>query len=323
MTTVLVTGATGFVGSALCETLLQSGYTVRVALRSDRAVAPAVAEKAVVGLIDATTDWDAALQGVDSVLHLAARAHVLQDSPAQEALYFDTNERGTQCLAQAAKRLGVRRLVYLSSVKVNGEGAVDRAYSSQDIPSPQDAYGMSKWLGEQALVETARGTDMEAVIVRSPLVYGPGVRANFLRLLRWIDKGRPLPLGAVNNRRSLVYVRNLCDLLVRLLTHPAAAGRTWMVSDGEDLSTPQLLRCIAAAMNRRVRLLPVPVSLLRVCGRVLGRGAEVERLCGSLTVDSAQTRRELQWSPTVSVTEALALTVDWYLSEGRFRGGSQ
>jgi UDP-glucose 4-epimerase len=301
---------------------MQSGYAVRVAVRSDRAVA-SPAEMAVVGVIDANTDWDAALQGVDSILHLAARAHVLQNSQQYEHLYFETNERGTRCLAQAAKRLGVRRFVYLSSVKVNGEGAIDRAYSPEDVPSPQDAYGMSKWLGEQALVETARDAAMEAVIVRSPLVYGPGVRANFFRLLHWVDKGWPLPLGAVNNRRSLVYVRNLCELLARLVTHPAAAGRTWMVSDGEDLSTPELIRGIGAAMNRSVHLLQVPVPVLQLCGRLLRRGPEIERLCGSLTVDSAQTRRELEWSPSVSTTEALARTVDWYLREGRFQGARQ
>ena len=323
MTKVLVTGATGFVGRPLCETLVQSGYAVRAAVRTDRPVVPPAAEHVVVGSIDADTSWDAALEGVDSVLHLAATAHIVHDPSAHEQLYFDTNERGTRSLAQAAARRGVRRFVYLSSVKVNGEGVVGHAYSPRDPPNPQDAYGLSKWRGEQALTEIAESSDMEAVIVRSPLVYGPGVRANFLRLMQWVDRGRPLPLGAVDNRRSLVYVRNLCDLLTRSLTHPAASGRTWMVADGVDLSTPELIRSIGTAMHRSVHLLEVPLPLLRLCGRLLKRGAEVERLCGSLTVDSEPTRRELQWSPTVSTAEALARTVEWYSSESRLRGARQ
>jgi UDP-glucose 4-epimerase len=203
----------------------------------------------------------------------------------------------------------------VSSIKVNGESTIGRAYTRDDEPHPRDAYGWSKWHAEERVREIAKRTGMEAVIVRPPLVYGPGVRANFLRLLRWVDKERPLPLGAIRNSRSLVSVWNLCDLLVRLLERPAAPGRTWMVSDGEDLSTPELIRRIAGAMNRRARLVPVPVGVLDLLGKLTGRHAEVARLCSSLAVDIDQTRRELEWTPPMKVDEAIARTVNWYLSE--------
>jgi nucleoside-diphosphate-sugar epimerase len=308
MTRVLVTGASGFVGSVLCPMLTSAGYRVRAA---ERSAAPQAAERVVVGDIGGETDWAQALGGVDLVIHLAARVH-LHDSPEAARLYFETNARGTQRLAADSVRHGVRRLVYLSSVKVNGEGTGDRAYSGTDVPEPLDDYGRSKWQGEQWLAETAAGTAMQAVIVRSPLVYGPGVRANFLRLLRWVDRGLWLPFGAVRNRRSLASVWTLCDLLVRLLDHPAGPARTWMVSDGEDCSTADLVRRIAHAMDRRARLLPVPAALLRLGAGLLGRSAEMRRLCGSLTVDVAPTRQLLGWAPPLTMDEALSRTVGWY-----------
>jgi UDP-glucose 4-epimerase len=241
----------------------------------------------------------------------------MHDLSSSSHLYMETNAYGTRCLAEAAARAGVRRFVFLSTVKVNGERTVGRAYTATDDPRPMDSYGTSKWLGEKSVFEVAARTGMEATVVRSPLVYGPGVRANFLRLLRWVDGQRPLPLAAVENRRSLVSVWNLCDLLGHLLRCPEAPGRLWMVSDGEDLSTPELVRRIGRAMNRRVRLIAVPTSLLRSCGRLLRREAEIARLCGSLTVDVERTRRELAWNPPVTVDEALARTVAWYLCRGR------
>jgi nucleoside-diphosphate-sugar epimerase len=195
---------------------------------------------------------------------------------------------------------------------VNGEGGSGAAYTSGDAPHPRDPYGQSKWQAEQRLAAIAAAGSMESVIVRPPLVYGPGVRANFLRLMSWVDRQWPIPLGSVRNERSLVSVWNLCDLLLRALEHADAAGHTWMVSDGRDLSTPDLIRHIGAAMNKRARLWPVPVTVLRAGAALSGRGAEVERLCGSLTVDIAPTRRCLQWSPPMSVEEGLALTARWY-----------
>jgi UDP-4-keto-D-QuiNAc 4-reductase len=311
MTRVLVTGATGFVGSVLCELLAQSGYVVRAALRSERSLPGCIAEKVVTGDIGAAADLGAALAGVDAVIHAAARTHVLHDSPRNAELYTQVNARGTVLLAQAAAQAGVRRFVYLSSVKVNGEETA-RAYSADDEPCPQGAYGVSKWLGEKGLQEVASTTGLQAAIVRPPLVYGPGVGANFLRLLRWVDSGWPLPLGGISNRRSLVSVWNLCDLLARALTHPAAAGRVWMVSDGDDLSTVELIGRLATLMGRRVRLLPVPVGALRALAAVMGRAAEIDRLCGSLRVDITPTRRVLEWTPPVPLAEGLARTVGWY-----------
>lgn len=318
MSRVLVTGATGFVGSTLCPMLEQAGHLVRAAVRSDRPTVAGAAEQLVVGEIGAETDWTAALRGVDSVIHLAAQVHVMKSAAAVADAYMETNARGTERLAREASRHRVRRLVYLSSIKVNGDGS-GCAYTPEDLPRPVDPYGASKWQAEQLLRKAAADSELQFAIVRPPLVYGPRVRANFLRLLRWVDAERPLPLGAVHNRRSLVSVWTLCDLLLRVVEHPAAADHTWMVSDGEDLSTPELIRRIANAMNRRARLLPVSPALLRVAGRFTGKAAEVRRLCESLMVDISATRTELGWSPPLSLDAALARTVSWYRSEGPSR----
>lgn len=320
MKRVLVTGATGFVGRTLCDTLARAGYVVRAALRDDKPSSQSIAEKVVVGDITSRTQWTGALVAVDAVVHLAARAHVLHDSPSNADLYIETNARGTLCLAQAAARAGVCRFIFLSSIKVNGEQTVDHAYTALDEPAPVDTYGSSKWLAEQSLAEIGGVTDMQIATIRPPLVYGPGVRANFLRLMRWVDRRIPLPLGAVRNQRSLVSVWNLCDLVRVLLEREHAPSRTWMVSDGEDLSTPELIRRMALAMNRPARLPSVPVPVLRTAGRLLGKQAEVHRLCSSLTVDIATTRAELGWSPPVSVDEALRRTVQWYVNEERKLG---
>jgi UDP-N-acetyl-alpha-D-quinovosamine dehydrogenase len=317
MKRVLVTGARGFVGSTLCPMLERAGYRVRAAVRTDGPTPAGASEQAVVGEVGGQTDWAPALQGVDLVIHLAARVHVMKPATAVAASYFETNARGTERLAQEAARHDVRRFVYLSSVKVNGEETRIRAYTADDVPHPRDAYGMSKWQAEQLLLQAASGKSMRPAIIRPPLVYGPGVRANFLHLLRWIDMERPLPLGGVRNSRSLVSVWTLCDLVIRALDHPAAANRTWMVSDSEDISTPELVRRLASAMGRRTRLLPVPPALLRLAGGLLGKGAEVRRLCDSLTVDVARTRAELGWSPQLSMEAALSATVSWYLSNWR------
>jgi nucleoside-diphosphate-sugar epimerase len=238
---------------------------------------------------------------------------VLHPARGSANLYFETNDRGSERLANVAAQMQVARFVYLSSIKVNGEETPTRAYTSADEPHPQDDYGLSKWHAEQHVAAAAEHGGMAAVIVRPPLVYGPGVRANFLRLLRWVDHGWPLPLGAVRNARSLVNVWNLCDFLLLALKHPDAPGRTWLVSDGEDLSTPDLIRRIGAAMGRRVRLPPVPVAFLQLSAALVGRRGELARLCGSLAVDITQTRAQLGWFPCVSVDEALARTVAWYL----------
>jgi nucleoside-diphosphate-sugar epimerase len=310
MGAVLLTGATGFVGRNLCDLLAGSGASLRLAVR--QRVAGAV-DAVAVGDISGQTDWGAALAGVDTVVHLAARAHRLND-PLEEP-YLEVNARGTQQLARAAAQAGVGRFVYLSSIKVNGEGCA-RPYSATDAPDPQDAYGRSKWQGEQHLWEVCAATHMQGVVVRAPLVYGPQVKGNFLRLLRWARAGVPLPFGSIDNRRSLVSVWNLCDLLQLTLTHPAAPGRTWLVSDGEDVSTQELLRRIAQALGRRLWLPPIPLRALALLARLAGKQAELARLCGSLTVDVEPTRQELGWRAPVPLTQGIERTVNWFTAHG-------
>ena len=315
---VLVTGASGFVGRTLCDTLAKAGYRVRAAVRDPQRAPPEAAETVTVGELGAQTRWQEALEGVDLAIHLAARAHVMNDRNNDEA-YREANARGTQNFAAHCAAAGVRRLVFLSSVKVNGE-ATERPFTALDDPRPQDPYGVSKYEGERFAMQVGEQSGMEVAIVRAPLMYGPGVKANFARLMHWVDQERLLPLGAVANRRSLLSLWNLSDLLGVLLTHPEAAGRVWMASDGEDVSTPELIRRLARAMHRRARLVAVPVRLLRAVGSVLGRGAEVERLCGSLAVDASSTRDRLGWSPPLSLDEGLERTVAWYRSAGAARG---
>jgi nucleoside-diphosphate-sugar epimerase len=315
MTRVLVTGATGCVGQALCTKLALQGYRVRAAVRGGSPAPPGADECAPVDDIGEQTDWSVALRGVDAVVHLAARSHIIRDSSKNAELYFRTNARGTERLAEAAAHSGVERLVFLSSVKVNGEETLSGAFSARDKPKPADAYGMSKWAAEQAIAEVMKRAGLNAVVVRSPLVYGPGVKANFLRMLRWVDRGWPLPLGAIDNRRSIVCIWNLCDLLAHAIKMPAALGGTWMVSDGEDVSTPELLRRIAHAMNRRARLIRLPIAALSWMSHLTSRGEEIQRLYGSLVVDIAETRQILGWNPSVSMNDAILQTVAWYRSE--------
>jgi len=313
MQRVLVTGASGFVGRSLCAALLESGYLVRTALRDATSMSPPGTHPVIVGNVAGDTNWQIALEGADYIIHLAARVHVLGSNAGDDNnLYLETNSRGTDALARAAARAGVRRFIFLSSVKVNGEQTQGRRFTAIDEPAPQDAYGRSKWLGEQAVLAVARSSQMGAVVVRPPLVYGPGVRANFLTLLRWVDRGWPLPFGAIENARSLVSIWNLTDLLVRALQHPEAVGRTWMVSDDLDLSTPDLIRMIGRAMERRVALIPVPAAVLRAAGMLTGRMTAVEKLTSSLVVDITQTRGLLDWNPPFSVEESIARTVRSY-----------
>jgi nucleoside-diphosphate-sugar epimerase len=311
MRRVLVTGATGFVGRVLCSALSQDGYIVRAALREERTLA-SHDERVIVGDIGPETNWTAALEDVDFVIHAAARAHIVRDSPKNAALYFETNVAGTRALAEASMLAQVRRFIFVSSVKVNGEETTSQPFRSSDPPRSEDAYGESKRLAEMAIAELAERSRMETVVVRPPLVYGSGVRANFLRLMRWIDQGRPLPFGAINNSRSLVSVWNLCALLVNVLHNAAAPGGTWMVSDGNDVSTPELVRRLAACMGRPANLLSIPGGVLRCLGAITGRAAEVRRLCGSLQVDISATRRSLGWEPPVPLHDGLARTVAWY-----------
>lgn len=299
--TVLVTGANGFVGSALCPALERAGHAVRRAVRQSSI--PSQPNTIAVGDIGSATQWSQALDGIDVVVHLAGRAHVMQESMTADAVraaYFETNADGTEALARAAAARGVKRLVFVSSIKVNGEATFDTPYRESDEPHPEDDYGRSKLAAEQRLAQISRQTPLEHVIVRPPLIYGPGVKGNLARLMRIVDRGIPLPLGCIDNRRSLVGLTNLASALTLCCEHPDAAGRTLLVSDGRDLSTPDLIGLIAVGLDRKPRLLPVPASWLRALARVTGSGA-LTRLTGSLQVDSHALREGLGWHPPASI----------------------
>lgn len=307
---VLVTGAAGFVGRHLCARLRAAGVTVHEAVRRvEGAARPGVF---AVGDIGPGTEWGPALEGADAVVHLAARVHMMSDAAADPlAEYRRVNVEGTLRLARQAAAAGVPRLVFASSVKVNGEGTPPgTAWRETDPPAPADPYGVSKHEAEQALAATA---GIETAVVRPPLVYGPGVGANFLRLMGAVHRGVPLPLGAVDNRRSLVYVENLADVLALCVSHPHAAGGTFLVSDGPPLSTPELIRALGRALGRRPRLVPVPCALLRGAASLVGRGPAVERLCGSLVVDDSYVRAALDWRPPFDAEAGLARTARAYL----------
>jgi len=310
MSTVLtvVTGASGFVGRTLCSELLRCGHSVRGVSRHidvRRALIEGV-EPLAVGTINAFTEWKDALVGCDVVVHLAARVHVMDDKARDPLSEFrEVNADGTLHLARQAAKAGAKRFVFISTVKVLGEGR-DAVYRDTDAPMPEDAYALSKWEAEQGLQRMAQETGLEVVILRPPLVYGPGVKANLLSMMRWLQRGVPLPLGAVeHNRRSLVALDNLVDLIVTCLYHPAAANQTFLVSDGEDLSTTDLLRRLAAAMNVPARLLPVPVWALEAGAAMVGKRAMMQRLCGNLQVDISKTRALLGWNPPIGVDEGL------------------
>lgn len=315
---VLVTGATGFVGRAVCRMLHQAGYVARAVVRDGRQELSGASEIVAVPTIGRLTDWRRELVGVDHILHLAGKAHDLQLRATQEADYYEVNEYGTRRLAEVASQSGVQRFIYLSSVKVNGE-ETETAYCEDSVPQPAGVYGRSKWLGERALMEYAGRGGMEVAVVRSPLIYGPGVRANFLRLLQSVERGWPLPFGGIKNSRSIISVWNICNLLLFLLASRKGPGRVWMASDGVDVSTPELIHCIARGMGRRVSLLPVPPMILRGVGSILGKRREFERLCGSLRIDISRTRGDLGWSPPFVFSDSIERTVSWYLHRERDR----
>ena len=309
---LLITGANGFVGKALCAELLQQGQSVRAAVRSANTPIENL-EAAAVGSIDGETDWTAALHGVDVVIHLAARVHVMRDTVADPLAEFrSVNTAGTERLARMAARARVKRFVFLSSIKVNGEETGAIPFSEQNAPDPQDPYAISKWEAEQALHRIAAETGMEVVVLRCPLVYGPGVKGNFLRLMQAVDRGIPLPLALADNRRSLVYLGNLIDAIIACLERGEAAGKTYLVSDGEDVSTAQLITQMARALDRPARLWPCPVGLIKFAGRVTGKSDEVARLLGSLCIDSSKIRHELGWTPAYTLAQGLAETAAWY-----------
>lgn len=313
---VLLTGASGFVGRAVQERLLAEGsYSLRCAFRTPPAAVQGNVQACVAPDLGPQADWSAALSGVDAVIHCAARVHVMREQAADPLQAFRrANVEGTLQLARQAVQAGVRRFVYLSSIKVNGEATQPgQAFHADDQPAANDPYGISKLEAEDGLFALARETGLEVVVVRPPLVYGPDVKANFLSMMRWLHRGIPLPFGAIDNRRSLVAVANLADLLAVCLVHPAAAGQRFLVSDGHDLSTSELLRQLGTALGRPARLLPVPQRWLEGGARLLGREDMGRRLCGSLQVDISKTRELLNWQPPLAVERGLASAAARYL----------
>jgi nucleoside-diphosphate-sugar epimerase len=311
---ILVTGATGFVGRALVRRLADDRVFsgVVAVVRRKAVLSLKRVQQLQVGDLLPTTDWSAALQGVDALVHCAARVHVMQDDTAVSlGAYRLVNVEGTLNLASQAAQAGVRRFVFVSSVKVNGEATLrGESFFADDEPAPLDPYGVSKLEAEQGLRELEAQTGMEVVIVRPPLVYGPGVKANFASMMRWVARGLPLPLGAIHNSRSMVALDNLVDLLVICLKHPVAAGQTFLVSDGEDVSTTELLRRTAQAMGKKVVLVPIPAFVLETGAALLGRRSVAQRLCGSLQVDIEKTRRLLGWNPLLTLDQGLKKAVE-------------
>lgn len=314
---MLVTGASGFVGRMLCAELVKHGHPVRAVLRATANFDITGCEAVKISHIDAETDWANVLHGVDVVIHLAARVHVMKDSSADPLKEFlQVNLHGTANLARQAQRAGVKRLVYVSSIKVNGEQATEtQPFLETGVPDPQGPYAVSKLQAEKALHQIAGETGLEIVIVRPPLVYGPGVKGNFLSLIAAIDKGIPLPLAGANNARSLVYVGNLVDALIACAEHPSAAGQTYLVSDGETVSTAKLVEKITQALGRNSRSFYFPPALLRAVAGILGRSEQVDRLLGSLRVSDEKIRKELGWSPPYTLEQGLRATADWYRSQ--------
>jgi nucleoside-diphosphate-sugar epimerase len=313
---VLVTGASGFVGSALCAHLVLEGYTVIGAVRGMPEKPLSGVEYRNVSSVNASADWREALVDINVVVHCAARVHIMSETSVDPlTLFREVNVKGTLCLAEQAVDRGVKRFIYISSIKVNGEATSEHPFNADDTPAPKDPYGISKWEAEQVLWEIAEKTGLEIVIVRPPLVYGPGVRANFLRLMQWIMSGVPLPLGAIDNRRSLVALDNLVDLIKNCLKNPQAINQIFLVSDGYDLSIKTLFQRTAISLGKPARLVYVPVSLLWTIARIFGKSGIAERICGSLQVDISKTRHRLNWSPPVAVDEALRKTAKYFLSQ--------
>lgn len=314
---VLITGANGFVGRALCGTVLNLGCKVKALTRSPQVFQDGIQN---VVLTDLNTEAPVleVMQGVDVVIHLAARVHVMKegalDAKAALGAYRAVNVEMSLNLARQAALAGVRRFIYLSSIKVNGERTEPgKPFKPDDVPAPEDPYGVSKMEAELALLALSKQTGMEVVIIRSPLIYGPGVGANFMAMMRWVAHRVPLPLGAIHNQRSMLALGNLVDFIATCIGHPKASGQIFLVSDGQDISVTQLLHKLARALKVRLFLLPLPINPIQLVAAALGKSAVAQRLCDNLQVDSTKTQALLGWMPPLSLDEGLQITADWYL----------
>ena len=313
-----MTGATGFVGQHLVNALLRKKKQVRACVRGRRyksySESPLV-ELSLVEDLSQVASWEKALRDVTVVIHTAARVHIMEDKEADPLAEFrKVNTEGTLNLARQAAEQGVSRFIFISSIKVNGEmTSIGQPFRTTDNTIPTDPYGLSKYEAEQGLLRIASETDMEVVIIRPPLIYGPGVKANFASMMKWVSKGVPLPLGAVYNNRSLVALENLIDFIIHCIAHPKAANEVFLVSDEEDISTTQLLKKVAKALGKKANLLPIPVSLMSFAATLIGKKSVAERLFGSLQVDSAKARDLLDWKPVVKMDEQLRKTAEVYI----------
>ena len=311
----LVTGAAGFIGQALCSDLAARGFQVLGAVRRQEEAHPkSQVQYLIVGEMQENTDWSAALEGINFVVHLAARVHVMGDSALNPlAEYRRVNVAMTMNLARQSAKAGVKRFVFISSIKVNGERTpFGQPFTAEDVPHPADPYGVSKFEAEKLLLELAQETGMEVVIIRPVLVYGPGVKANFRQMMYWLQKRVPLPLKALDNRRSLLSIDNLVDLIATCLGHPAAANQIFLASDDEDISISGLLQRTGDALGKSAWLLPIPIVILRGGAMLAGQNAVVQRLCDSLQVDISKTRRVLGWTPPIKMDQALAKTAEHF-----------
>ena len=309
----LVTGINGFVGNCLNEKLAKNKFLVKGVIREGNCRAATIQVPCLIDNIDSFTNWSECLAGVDIVIHLAARVHVMQDqaaNPLQE--FLEVNLDGTINLAKQAADAGVKRFVYVSSIKVNGEFTVNKPFNEQDNPNPQDPYAVSKYQAEKGLFELAKTTGMEVVIIRPPLVYGAGVKANFLQLIGLVNRLFPLPLASVKNQRSMIYVGNLVDAIITCATHPKAANQLYLVSDNELVSTPQLIRQLARALGKRSLIFPFPIFMMKFLARFFGKSAAVDRLTQSLVIDSSKIRNELDWKPPYTMEQGLKATANWF-----------
>ena len=311
---ILVTGASGFVGRALCAELLRQKHAVVAAIRKENTEFGVSIETATVCSIEHNTDWSAILRHIDVVVHLAARVHIMSDHATDPLAEFrKVNVAGTFNLAMQAAKAGVKRFIFISSVKVNGEHTeVGIALTEESPVNPQDAYGMSKLEAEQRLLLINQQTGMELVVIRPPLVYGAGVKANFLQLMSLVERSFPLPLARINNQRSMIYVGNLVDVIITCAKHPKAVNQVYLVSDNELVSTPQLVRKLAQALGNKSWVLPLPIFMMKLFAKLFGKSAAFDRLTQSLVIDASKIRKQLDWQPPYTIEQGLKITADWF-----------
>jgi len=318
MKKILITGASGFIGQSLIKSLFNSSRSVRGTIRSRNLFfSDAKTEYVFIGDINLKTNWRESLINIDCIIHCAGKAHAIKSKKNNlSKIYQSVNVDGTKQLAEQAAQAKVRRLIFLSSIKVNGEDTNNdiiikflnekkNVFSHKDLASPKDHYAISKLEAENALWEISSRTGLEVVVVRLPLVYGYGAKGNLERLIKLVKSGIPLPLSLVKNQRSMIGIDNLVDLLIRCIDHPEASGKTFLASDKEDLSTPELIKLIASSMGRRTNLFPFPISMLKFLGSVFGKSEEINRLVGSLRIDDSYTKEILNWTPPISVEEGI------------------